>query len=126
MLKEVKFIQNIGRFETARPTHDATFDRCTIIFGENGWGKSIEDLDVTGRGGKSTRPVSHHGYRCHIVNVFRTQRYGTATATPLLFREISERVPFSWGNAWPGWYAPEPPVGGAPKASHPTLGLSAL
>ncbi len=51
MLKEVKFIQNIGRFETARPTHDATFDRCTIIFGENGWGKSNEDLDVTGRGG---------------------------------------------------------------------------
>ena len=40
MLKEVKFIQNIGRFETARPTHDATFGRCTIIFGENGWGKS--------------------------------------------------------------------------------------
>ncbi|MDP2619164.1 MAG: AAA family ATPase [Hyphomicrobiales bacterium] len=40
MLKEVKFIQNIGRFETARPTNDATFDRCTIIFGENGWGKS--------------------------------------------------------------------------------------
>ena len=40
MLKEAKFIQNIGRFETARPTHDATFDRCTIIFDENGWGKS--------------------------------------------------------------------------------------
>ncbi len=40
MLKDVKFIQNIGRFETARPTHDATFDRCTLVFGENGWGKS--------------------------------------------------------------------------------------
>ncbi len=40
MLKEVKFIQNIGRFETAKPTHDATFGPCTLVFGENGWGKS--------------------------------------------------------------------------------------
>jgi wobble nucleotide-excising tRNase len=40
MLKEVKFIQSIGRFETAKPTHDATFGHCTLIFGENGWGKS--------------------------------------------------------------------------------------
>lgn len=40
MLKKVKFIQNIGRFEMAKPTHDATFGTCTLIFGENGWGKS--------------------------------------------------------------------------------------
>ena len=40
MLKEVKFVQSIGRFETAKPTHDATFGRCTLVFGENGWGKS--------------------------------------------------------------------------------------
>ncbi|WP_018289970.1 AAA family ATPase [Verrucomicrobium sp. 3C] len=40
MLKEIKLIQGIGRFETAKPTHGATFDRCTLIFGENGWGKS--------------------------------------------------------------------------------------
>ncbi len=40
MLNEVKFIQNIGRFETARPTHGATFGSCTLVFGENGWGKS--------------------------------------------------------------------------------------
>ena len=39
MLKEVKFIQNIGRFETAKPTHDTTFGPCTLVFGENGWGK---------------------------------------------------------------------------------------
>jgi wobble nucleotide-excising tRNase len=40
MLREIKFIQNIGRFETAKPTHDANFGPCTLIFGENGWGKS--------------------------------------------------------------------------------------
>lgn len=40
MLSEVKFIQNIGRFETAKPTRDVTFGRCTLVFGENGWGKS--------------------------------------------------------------------------------------
>jgi wobble nucleotide-excising tRNase len=40
MLREIKFIQNIGRFETAKPTHDATFGQCTLVFGENGWGKS--------------------------------------------------------------------------------------
>lgn len=40
MLKEIKFIQNIGRFETAKPVANATFGPCTLIFGENGWGKS--------------------------------------------------------------------------------------
>lgn len=40
MLTEVKFIQSIGRFETAKPTRDATFGPCTLAFGENGWGKS--------------------------------------------------------------------------------------
>lgn len=28
------------RFETARPTQNAGFGSCTLIFGENGWGKS--------------------------------------------------------------------------------------
>ena len=40
MLSEIKFIQSIGRFETARPTPGATFGPCTLVFGENGWGKS--------------------------------------------------------------------------------------
>src|SRR3546814_16525779 len=39
-LREINFIQNIGRFETAKPTHDARFGSCTVVFGENGWGKS--------------------------------------------------------------------------------------
>lgn len=45
MLKEIKYICGIGRFETARPTHDADLKQCTLIFGENGWGKStLADL----------------------------------------------------------------------------------
>ena len=40
MLKEIKFIQNIRRFETAKPTHGAGLGSCTLVFGENGWGKS--------------------------------------------------------------------------------------
>jgi len=40
MLSEVKFIQSIGRFELAQSTPGATFGPCTLIFGENGWGKS--------------------------------------------------------------------------------------
>jgi len=40
LLSEVKFVQNIGRFETAKPTSGATFGKCTLVFGENGWGKS--------------------------------------------------------------------------------------
>lgn len=40
MLKKVSFIQNIGRFEQAKSTNDAIFGRCTLVFGENGWGKS--------------------------------------------------------------------------------------
>jgi wobble nucleotide-excising tRNase len=39
MLDEIIFIQNLGRFETARNNH-ATLGPCTLIFGENGWGKS--------------------------------------------------------------------------------------
>ena len=39
MLDEIRFIQNLGRFETARNNH-ATLGSCTLIFGENGWGKS--------------------------------------------------------------------------------------
>ncbi len=40
MLTEIKYIQNIGRFEKANPTANAGFGRCTLVFGENGWGKS--------------------------------------------------------------------------------------
>ena len=40
MLKKVSFIQNIGKFEKATSINSATFDRCTLVFGENGWGKS--------------------------------------------------------------------------------------
>lgn len=40
MLTEVRYVQNIGRFEKASPTANAGFGRCTLVFGENGWGKS--------------------------------------------------------------------------------------
>lgn len=40
MLSSIKFIQNIGRFETARPAPGTSYNRTTLIFGENGWGKS--------------------------------------------------------------------------------------
>ena len=44
-LKEVKYVQNIGRFETGKSVADATFGPCTLVFGENGWGKStLADL----------------------------------------------------------------------------------
>jgi len=40
MLQEIRFIQSIGRFEEAKPLHGVRFGPCTLIFGENGWGKS--------------------------------------------------------------------------------------
>ncbi|SEP42488.1 Wobble nucleotide-excising tRNase [Nitrosovibrio sp. Nv6] len=40
MLHGFIYIQNIGRFEKAHPMQDAGFGSCTLIFGENGWGKS--------------------------------------------------------------------------------------
>ena len=44
-LLEVKYVQNIGRFETGQSVAGATFGPCTLIFGENGWGKStLADL----------------------------------------------------------------------------------
>ena len=44
-LKEIKYIQNIGRFEKCQSVADATFGVCTLVFGENGWGKStLADL----------------------------------------------------------------------------------
>ena len=39
-LKDVKYVQNIGRFEKGRSIADAVFGPCTLVFGENGWGKS--------------------------------------------------------------------------------------
>ena len=44
-LREVKYVQNIGRFEKGQSVADATFGPCTLVFGENGWGKStLADL----------------------------------------------------------------------------------
>ena len=44
-LREVKYVQNIGRFENGQSVADATFGLCTLVFGENGWGKStLADL----------------------------------------------------------------------------------
>ena len=44
-LREVKYVQNIGRFEKCQSVADATFGPCTLVFGENGWGKStLADL----------------------------------------------------------------------------------
>ena len=44
-LREVKYVQNIGRFERGQSVANATFGPCTLIFGENGWGKStLADL----------------------------------------------------------------------------------
>ena len=39
MLSEIKFIQNLGRFESAQ-NNKATLGQCTLMFGENAWGKS--------------------------------------------------------------------------------------
>ena len=44
-LREVKYVQNVGRFKKCMSVTDATFGRCTLVFGENGWGKStLADL----------------------------------------------------------------------------------
>ncbi len=44
-LSKVKYVQNIGRFEKCQSVTDATFGPCTLVFGENGWGKStLADL----------------------------------------------------------------------------------
>ena len=40
LLKQIKFVQNIGCFEKCQPLANSTFDSCTLVFGENGWGKS--------------------------------------------------------------------------------------
>ena len=43
--KKSKYVQNIGRFEKCQSVADATFGVCTLVFGENGWGKStLADL----------------------------------------------------------------------------------
>lgn len=44
-LKEIKYVQNIGRFDKCQSVANATFGACTLVFGENGWGKStLADL----------------------------------------------------------------------------------
>ena len=45
LLREVKYVQNIGRFEKGLSVAGAIFGPCTLVFGENGWGKStLADL----------------------------------------------------------------------------------
>ena len=45
LLREVKYLQNVGRFEKGLSVAGATFGPCTLVFGENGWGKStLADL----------------------------------------------------------------------------------
>lgn len=45
MLHKINIIENVGRFEKALPTQDVRFGKCTMLFGENGWGKStIADI----------------------------------------------------------------------------------
>lgn len=44
-LKEIKYVQNIGRFEKGQSISGAALGSCTLVFGENGWGKStIADM----------------------------------------------------------------------------------
>ena len=44
-LRKVEYVQNIGRFERGQSVANATFGSCTLVFGENGWGKStLADL----------------------------------------------------------------------------------
>lgn len=40
LLQQIKFVQNIGCFEKYHPLENSMFDSCTLVFGENGWGKS--------------------------------------------------------------------------------------
>ena len=76
VLKEVKYVQNIGRFAILKSVSGATFGACTLVFGENGWGKStLADLlrslttnnpdIVVGRktlaGGPEQKAVVHFG-----------------------------------------------------------------
>jgi wobble nucleotide-excising tRNase len=45
MLRKITVIENVGRFEKALPTPNVRFDKCTLFYGENGWGKStIADI----------------------------------------------------------------------------------
>ena len=45
ILTEIKFIKNIGRFVEAKPMPGVRLGHCTLVFGENGWGKStIADI----------------------------------------------------------------------------------
>lgn len=40
ILTEIKLIRNIGRFAEAKPMPGVRLGHCTLVFGENGWGKS--------------------------------------------------------------------------------------
>lgn len=40
MLLQIKYIEGIGRFDKCTPIPHSSCGRCTLIFGENGWGKS--------------------------------------------------------------------------------------
>ena len=40
MLREIKYVENIGRFARGQSVSNAVFGACSLVFGENGWGKS--------------------------------------------------------------------------------------
>lgn len=45
MLQKITVIENVGRFAKALPTQNVRFEKCTLFYGENGWGKStIADI----------------------------------------------------------------------------------
>ena len=45
MLQKIDIIMNVGRFENAVSVNDVRFGKCTLVYGENGWGKStIADI----------------------------------------------------------------------------------
>lgn len=79
MLEEIRFIQNIGRFETAK-NNNATFKQCTLMFGENGWGKST--LADIFRSLTTTNPAILVGRKTLTATVASKAvlRFGTATA----------------------------------------------
>lgn len=45
MLQKITIIENVGRFKKVLPAPNVRFEKCTLLYGENGWGKStIADI----------------------------------------------------------------------------------
>lgn len=79
MLKEIKFIQNVGRFAKAQPTQSSTYKRCVLFFGENGWGKStiseiLRSVSVSDPGLLIGRKTLNGGSDQKIVMCFDNQQ----------------------------------------------------